>query len=184
MKHFKILCTIALGLLVFGCSSVKVTTDSEKDTDFSKYKTFSFLGWQNDSDQIMNDIDKKRMRDAFKVEFQQRGLELIEEGGDMAISLFIVANLETSVTAYTNYYGGAGRGRYRGYGGGMDSTTYTENTYVKGTLVMDVFDELSATMIWQGVATGTIQEKAEKRETAIPKTVAALMKKFPVNPSK
>ena len=183
MKLINTIFSIALGLLILSCSSVKVTTDSEKTTDFSKYKTFSFLGWQDDSNKIMNDIDKKRMRDAFKAEFQERGLELVEEGGDMSISLFIITNMETSVTAYTNYYGGGGRGRYRGYGGGRASTSYSENSYVKGTLIMDVFDEVSATMIWHGVAAGSIQEKPEKREKSIPKTVAALMKKFPVDAS-
>ena len=54
---------------------------------------------------------------------------------------------------------------------------------MKGTMVMDVFDEKSGDQIWQGVAAGTVPEKPEKREKSIPKTVAALMKKFPVNAS-
>jgi len=174
---------VLVGGLLLNCSSIKVTSDSEKTTDFSQYKTYSFLGWQNDSDKIMNDFDKKRMHDAFKSEFQSRNLKFVEKGGDMSISLFIVINKETSVTAYTNYYGGGGYGRYRRYGGGWGgstSTSYSENDYLKGTLVMDAFDEQSGEQIWQGVAAGTVQEKPEKREKSIPKTVAALMKKFPV----
>ena len=185
MKLINTIYSIALGLLILSCSSVKVTTDSEKTTDFSKYKSFSFLGWQNDSDKVMNDFDKKRMRDAFKNEFQKRNLKFVENNGDMAVSLFVVVRKETSVTAYTNHYGG-GYGRYRRYGGGWggsSSTSYSENDYLKGTLVMDVFDEKSGDQIWQGVAAGTVQEKPEKREKSIPKTVAALMKKFPVDAS-
>jgi hypothetical protein len=90
---------------------------------------------------------------------------------------------ESSTTAYTNYYGGSGY-RYgrrgRGWGNGYSTTTFTENDYLKGTLVMDVFDGESQELIWQAVATGTIKEKPEKREKSIPKTVSKLMKKFPI----
>ena len=184
MKLINIFYTIILSAFMLSCSGIKVTTDMEKTTDFSQYKTFSFMGWQNDSDQIMSEFDKKRMRDAFKLEFEKRDLKLVAEGGDMAVSLFIVVSKETSTTAYTNYYGGYGGrygGRYRGgWGGGSSSTTYSESDYLKGTLVMDIFDEKESVQIWQGVATGTVSEKPEKREKSIPSTIAALMKKFPV----
>ncbi len=191
MKKSSLFTALALCALMLSCSSVKVTTDSSKTTDFSNFKTFSFLGWQNESVKILNEFDKTRLRDAFKAEFQKRNLTMVESGGDMAISLYIVVTKETSVTAYTNHYGGAGYGgRYRrggyygGYGwGGSSTTTYSENDYLKGTLVMDVFDETSGDQIWQGIATGTISEKPEKREKSIPKSVAALMNKFPVDAS-
>lgn len=187
MKSINLTFIFLLGILLFNCSSIKVTTDSEKSTDFSQYKSFSFLGWQNDSDQIMNEFDRKRMRDAFTQEFQKRNLKHVESGGDMTVSLFIVVSQEKSVTAYTNHYGGGGYGRYRRYGGGWggsSTTSYSENDYLKGTLVMDVFDENSGDQIWQGVASKTVEEKPEKREKSIPKTVAALMKKFPIAPAK
>ena len=181
-------------LLIFitfiaSCSTVKVTADLDKNADFSKYKTASFLGWQEDSDKVLNDIDKKRLRNAFKTELTSRNITLVEADGDMAITLFLVADQKTSVTAYTNYYGGGrGYGRYgRGYGGwggGYSSTSYTESDYIQGTLVVDVFDNASGDMVWQAIATGTIQEKPAKREKSIPKSVAALMKEFPIGPIK
>jgi hypothetical protein len=71
MKNSIYSITILLSAFLLGCSSIKVTTDSEKTTDFSQYKSFSFLGWQNDSDKVLNDFDKKRMHDAFKAAFQK-----------------------------------------------------------------------------------------------------------------
>ena len=186
MKIVKTTFIILCAVLLYNCSGVKVTTDSEKSTDFTQYKSFSFLGWQDDSEKVMNEFDKKRMREAFRNEFESRNLKLVEEGGDMSVSLYIVVSKETSVTAYTNHYGGS-YGRYRRYGGGWggsSTTSYSENDYLKGTLVMDVFDEQSGDQIWQGVLTGTVPEKPEKREKSIPKTVAALMKKFPVEAPK
>ena len=189
MKKIYVFPVLLLAIFLSSCASVKVTSDQGKDTDFSLYKTYSFLGWQDNSDAIINDFDKKRLHDAFKTELESRGLQLVSEGADMAISLYFVVSQETSTTAYTNYNGGYG-GRYSrygygwggGYGGGSSSTTYTENDYLKGTLVMDVFDEKSGQEIWQGIATGTIQEKPEKREKSIPRGVSSLMKKFPIAP--
>ncbi len=185
MKKIFLIPVIALALLLASCSSVKVTSDQAKDADFSQYKTYTFLGWQKDSDQIINDMDMKRLRDAFNNEFKIRDLEYADEGGDMAISLYLVINKETSTTAYTNYYGGYG-GRYSrygyGWGGGSASTTYTESDYLKGTLVMDVFDEKSGQQVWQGIATSTVNENPQKREKSIPYGVSALMKEFPIAP--
>jgi hypothetical protein len=180
---------LILAFFLSSCATIKVTSDQDKETDFSLYKTFSFLGWQDNSDKIMNEFDMKRMRDAFNAEFAKRDLQMLSEGADMTISLYLVVSKETSTTAYTNYYGGMGGryGRYGGgwgggYGGGSASTTYTESDYLKGTLVMDVFDEKSGQQIWQGIATGTVNEKPEKREKSIPHAISALMKKFPIDP--
>ena len=104
----------------------------------------------------------------------------------MDVSLFIVVDQKTSTTAYTNYYGGGGYGRYSRYGGGWGyghaTTTYSESDYLEGTLVMDVFDGESKEQVWQGVATSTVAENPKKREQGIPKKINALMKKYPVQP--
>lgn len=120
MKTLRISFFVTLVATITSCSTVKVVTDLDKTHDFSNYKTYNFLGWQADSDKILNDMDRKRLRDAFKSEFKVRGLELVQENGDMAVSLYIVVDQKTSTTAYTSYYGGGGYGygRYRGGWGG------------------------------------------------------------------
>ena len=103
----------------------------------------------------------------------------------MAVSLFLVIDQKTSTTAYTNYYSGGYRGYYRfrgGWGYGYATTTYSENDYLEGTLVMDVFDGKSKNQVWQGVAKSTVDDNPNTRDKNIPKKVAALMKKFPVQP--
>ena len=175
---------IGVILHLFSCSSVKVTTDYDKSADFSKYKTYVFLGWQGDSGKILNDFDKDRLRKAFAKEFEKRNLELVKENGDIAVTLFVVVDQESSITGYTNYYGNAGYGYGRGWGwgGGHSTTTYTESDYLKGTLVVDVFDGQSKELVWQGVGTKTIEENPQKRDKNIPKSAEAIMKYFPIPP--
>lgn len=43
-------------------------------TDFSKYQTYSFLGWQNNSGELLSVKDKAIMRDAFVKELPCRGI--------------------------------------------------------------------------------------------------------------
>ena len=185
MKLIRIFSVMAFVLAMVSCSTVKVVVDLDKNTDFSKYETYSFLGWQADSDKILNEFDQKRIREAFISEFEQRGLKAVQDNGDMQITLFIVVDQKTSVTAYTNYYGG-GYGGYHRYGGGWGygsaNTTYHESDYLEGTMVMDVFDGETKNQVWQGIATKTINENPAKRDKSIPAGISSLMRKFPVQP--
>jgi len=165
----------------------KVTANVDGDVDFSKYKTVTFIGWQDDSEAIVNDIDKKRLYNAIESEFKIRDLTFVDSGGDISLSLFIVVDQKTSTTAYTNYYGGMGYGGYRrgayGWGGGASTTTYSESDYLEGTIVFDIYDDELESLVWQGVAVKTLSDP-KKREKTIPKGVTKLMKKFPVKPVK
>ena len=188
MKLNSTLLIIGVLLIVGHVNAQKITIDLDKEVDFSNYKSISFLGWQDNSDKLMNDLDKTRMREAFRSEFKSRGLEKLDSKGDLAITLYLVLEQKTSTTAYTNYYGGASRGRYSraswGWGSGYATTSYSESDYVQGTLVMDVYDNSTNNLIWQAVASGTVKENPKKREKSIPKMVAKLMKKFPIQPIK
>lgn len=185
-KINKILALVIVSLIAVSCSNIKITADYEKEADFSQYKTFSFLDWQEDADKIINDMNKKRIRNAFIQEFKSRGIEYVESGGDLALSLYVVISKETSVSAYTNYYNYGGYGRYNrygyGWGGGFGTahTTYSQNDYLKGTMVTDLFDDTTGDQVWQGVMTGTLSENHEKREKNIPKAIKGLMQKYPV----
>ena len=176
-------------LVLAACSSVKVTSDYDKTADFNKYKTFNYYGWQEDSDKILNRFDKERIEEAFGAEFEKRGITFTESGGDAIVSLFIVVDQKTQTTAYTNHYGGmygAGYGGY-GYGGwgmgaGQSTTTYSESDYLVGTLVCDVFDAETKQLVWQAVGSGTVDDNPNSREKNIPKAVAKIMYKYPIEP--
>ena len=189
-----------LSLIFLGaCSSIKVTSDYDKEADFTKYKTYEYYGWAEESDKILNRFQKERIESAFGDEFAKRGLKFVEGGGDMVVSLYVVVDKKTSTTAYTNHYGTGGYGYggggwYGGYGmgygggyggmGGTSTTTYSENDYLEGTLVVDVFDKAEKKMIWQSVGQKTLEENPKKAESNTPKVAAAIMKPFPIQPIK
>ena len=165
---------------------MKFTADYDKEIDFNRYKSLSYLGWAKDSDKILNQFDKDRIEGAFAVEFMKRGIELKQSGGDMMVSLFIVVDQKTAVTSYTDHYGGYGGYRYGGWGwgAGYSTTRYQEYDYQVGTLICDVFDAESKKLVWQGVVSGELDDNPNSRERNIPRVVMELMKKYPVAPKK
>ena len=184
---------IFLFILLFGltaCSSIKVTSDYDRAIDFSKYKTFVYYGWTDESDKVLTEFDRNRIESAFATEFLSRGWTLKEDDGDALVSLFIVVDKKTSFTSYTNHYGGGMYGgmygpRYGyGYGGyGMPSygTSHTQqNDYLEGTLIVDVFDVKDRKHIWQGIGKKTLSESTTNREGRIKEAVSAVMRQFPV----
>jgi hypothetical protein len=182
----KILALIVSVAFLTACSSLTITADWDKTVDFTQYNTYSFFGWQKDSDKILNNFDKERIQEAFANEFDKRGIKYVESGGDLVVSLFIVINQKTGVNAYTDHYGTGGYGYYRpwGWGAGYSTTTYHEYDYLVGTLVCDVFEASSKNLIWQGVGSGTVDENPSKRERGIPRAVAQIMSRYPVQPQK
>lgn len=187
MKIVRALSVLALVMAMVSCSSMKVTTNMEAGADFSKYKTYSFLGWQNNSGDLLSEEDEAIIIDAFVKEFKRRGLEEVDSNGDMQISLFIVTSEETALSGYNDYVG-KGYGGYGYYSGGVGSPTGTYNNNYKtrsklvGALFMDVFDGKSKSKVWNAVGTGTVEKKAKNRPKTMPGKISAIMREFPVKP--
>ena len=184
---------ILLAIVSTACgSSVSVTSDYDKTVDFTKYKTFTYYGWANNSDKVLTDFDKERLETAFGNEFSNRGWTINQSNGDAVVSLYIVVDQKTSYSSYTDHYdngmyGGMYASRYgygNGYGMGMgnSTTTTTQNDYEVGTLIVDVFDAETKKQIWQGIGTQTISENKKNREQNINAAVVKIMAAFPVQP--
>ena len=191
-KSFLIIGVILVLVLVNSCSSLKVYSDVDLSADWSKYKTFEYYGWAEESDKILNSLDRDRIENAFGEEFKARGLEYVEKGGDMIVTLFIVVEQKTSTTATTTSMGGGYGGYYGGYygygpgygwGGGHSTTSIQEYDYAVGTLVCDVFDAKDEKLIWEGIGTKTVDENPQTRDKNLPKAVKAIMSKFPIQPT-
>jgi hypothetical protein len=178
-------------IVLAGCSGLTVVADFDPSVDFNQYKTFEYYGWIEESDRVLNDLDRRRIESAFGAEFEARGLKYVEEGGDMVVGLFILAEQKTQTTAQTTQMGGGYGGGYGGYyghgpgwgwGGGHSTTTYSEYDYVEGTLVCDIYDKAKEQLVWEGVGKGTINDNPQKREQSIPEAVKKIMAKYPVQP--
>ncbi|RLD52089.1 MAG: DUF4136 domain-containing protein, partial [Bacteroidetes bacterium] len=65
-----VLVILMAAFVLSGCSSIKVVSDFDPTVDFTQYKTFEYYGWLEDSDKLINDLDKRRIESAFGAEFK------------------------------------------------------------------------------------------------------------------
>ena len=187
-KAFLLLLTIAA---LYSCSTLRVTHDYDRSVDFTQLKTFEFYGWAEESDKILNPLERDRIQAAFADEFRKRGLTYVETGGDMIVTLFVMTENKTQYNATTT---GMGYGGYYGYGPrwgwgprysvGMATTTVNEYNYTVGTLVIDIYDAAKEKLIFESIGSGTVNENPQEREKNIPKVAAKMMEPYPVAPLK
>ena len=128
-----------------------VKTDYDHGTDFTHYKTYSWINAKGSTDlwtdRITQDVDQQ---------LAAKGWSKVQAGGEAGVSAFgRTHNEQTLDTFYTGIGGG-----WRWRGGFGDSMTTVENTPV-GTLIVDVFDANSKKLIWRGTATDTFSAKPE-----------------------
>lgn len=183
-------------LFIYSCTSVKITHNRDKEVDFNQFKTFSLYPWDLQNSQVVNDYDKMTILNTIKNEMFKRGYEFVEDNGELIISTFVIIKQETSYQAYTNHYGGwagygGGWGYYGrpgfygyGYGPGYSSTYVTSTDYNKGTLIIDMFNLKDKKLIWQGIASGTVEADYDKRDKRLPITIQQIFKNYPVRPGK
>ncbi|HJN06789.1 MAG TPA: DUF4136 domain-containing protein, partial [Bacteroidales bacterium] len=193
MKKLTLIALMAVLMVMSSCSSLTFSYDYDKSIDFTKFKTYSYYGWADNSGEILSPFDKERIEQSFGNEFKERGLTFQKEGGDLTVVLYIVTKQQQQTTATTTGMGGmyngyGGYGGFYGYGpgwgwgGGMQTTTFNTYDYTVGTLVCDVFDTHEKKLIWEGVGKGTVDSNPQERTKRIPMIVDKIMANYPVKP--
>lgn len=162
--------------------SQKVKYDYDHKKDFSKYNTYTFMGWLEGSDKYFNDLDMNRFKQAFGMEFVKRKLGYVESDADLEITLFVVIDSKSTTSSYSNRMGAAGyHASTWGWGGGFSTTTYEHEDYLNGTMVMDIYESESKLLIWQGIITRPLEasKDSKERDRKVLETVRLLMENFP-----
>jgi hypothetical protein len=152
-----------------------VKTDFDKAFNFAAVKTYSIkIGttWGNDLSQrrVLTEIDEA---------ITGKGWKKVEDGADVAVILHGATQTKHNVnTFYSGMGGGYG---YRGFGGGMGSATAstTVSDYRVGTLVVDMFDAKSKSLVFRGIAEDELSDKPEKNAKKLEKASDKLFKNFP-----
>lgn len=177
MKALKLLLVaVILSVGSTSCSSVRVTTDYDKNTNFNQYKTYAFYKPGIDKAQI-SDLDKRRILRAIEANLNAKGMTK-SENPDMLVSILTESSREVDV--YQNYYGWGYNPWYWGHGDPYYNRAYSRT---EGTLYIDLIDNTQKSLIWQGMGVGalnpggTVDQKTER----INKIVMKILDKYPPN---
>lgn len=170
------------------CSSISVAADYDTSVKFNEFKTFAFFKTGIDRAEI-SDLDKRRILRAIEAELLNKGLTK-SENPDILISLFTASQQRVDVYNNSWGYGGWGWGGWGPYGGyygpgwGWGWNQPSVSTSTQGQLFIDLLDAKKKELIWQGVGTGYLTRKMEKKEALIKAFVAKIMSKYPPEISK
>jgi hypothetical protein len=151
--------TLALATAALaGCSTVKISTDYDKTADFSKYTTFSI----RPPKEIKSNLVQERIEDAITRQLTAKGLKLVTGSADLWVAYHVRLTSETQMDTTSFGYGwGPGWGYWGAYGyGGMGTTTTTVREVPVGTLIVDLVDAGEKKLVWQGVASDTLDPRA------------------------
>ena len=170
MKSLTKLTFAVLVLTLVSCSSVRVATDYDINTDFSKYKTFAFYKKGIDEAPI-SDLDKKRIMRAIEFELKARGLTK-SSSPDILVSLFTKSREKININ--DNNFGGFWYPWYYG------ANNIQVSSYTEGTLFIDLLDASKKELVWQGIGTGVLHTRSmEKKEERVREFVQKIMENYP-----
>jgi len=170
-KHF----AAAIAGFLFAAVSVMaaITTDYDRKVDFGHYKTYSW-GKIQTSDGLWDE----RVKSAVAGQLAAKGLTEVPSGGDVVVAARDAIRNEQELNTFYDGFGG----RRRFFGTGMATTTV--DNYKVGTLIVELFDGTSKNLIWQGSASNTLSNNADKNIKSLGKNVQQMFEHFPPQPKK
>jgi hypothetical protein len=166
-----------------GAQDVRYNFD--KDANFDSFKTYKWVTLKDAA--RLNDLVEKQIKNAVDAELAKKGLTKSDaDTADLYIGYQAGVTTEKQYTSFDTGWGygpGWGAGWY-GHGGGgmtMGSTTGTTSTIYVGQLALDMYQASAKSLVWRGMASKTLDEKAkpEKQQKNLAKAVAKMLKNYP-----
>jgi hypothetical protein len=175
---------LILFIFIFtSCASVNVTSDYDKNTDFSNYKSYAFYKKGIDKVEI-SDLDKRRILRAIEANMDAKGF-VKSENPDLLVNIFTKSREKIDVynNAYYGWYpwyygyGFYGPGFGYGYGFGYNNVS----TSTEGTLFIDLIDAHKKELAWQGIGKGILasSKNIDKKVERINEFVTEIMMQYP-----
>src|SRR5262245_3089199 len=158
---------IGVTLLTAVVYAQKVVVDSDPKAPFAAYKTYAWV----DGTAAPNPLNEQRLHAAIEAKLAQRGLTWGRSNPDLAVVTHVTTRERQELVVSGFGYGW--------WGGGGYGSAWTES-YVDGTLVVDVYDARTKKMVWRGVASATASSKPTKNASKMQKAVDKMFAKFPV----
>lgn len=162
--------------------------DYDKTVNFTKHKTYSFYKWPEGTEKVINRITRMAIQKSVADQLNDRGLNYVNRGGDILVSLFILFSKTNNTRVYFEHYketaGDFTPSAEWAWGNGDTKTKYDSQDYKTGTLVIDIFNGHSKKLIWQGVASQLVDENPGNREYGISKVIEEIFSHYPVSPKK
>jgi hypothetical protein len=161
----------SLGFLVAGLASAGVSVEYASQTDFTRYRTFSFIEGTAAEDPRL----ETWLHEAVTRELRDKGLQMLAEGGDLLVRTHFKVREEQRLEVDI-----LGEGSILE----ADTTKVTPGEYARdvgmGIVEVGLLDGYTRLQVWQGIVGAVTRTEVSKNsEKRINKAVGNLFKKYP-----
>ena len=149
-----VLLLVGMGWLTGCSSSVSVNHDYDTEADFTQYKTYTWapVATSPTGDAAAgtaNSLLNRRIRNAIEHQLADKGMQPDSDNPDLLVVYHVGVKDKVQVTdwgySYSSHYWGMGT---------RDIDVYQ---YQEGTLIIDLVDTRSKTLVWRGSGTKVVE---------------------------
>jgi len=145
----------------------EVSVNYNHNQNFANYHTYAW--GSNNANQIQNSIMAQVARQDIDAALQEKGLQEVQESQNPDLIVLASGGLRQQTS--WDVWG------MRGIGGGMGGITPEQN--VEGTLVVDLHDSKSQSLVWRGIAENALSNKGDKDQKMVEKAIQKMFKQWP-----
>jgi len=155
------LIVIALAIVSFAGAHMKAYVGYDRNTDFSKIKTFAYYESLKDSVAESAPPVHEMIKYLVIIRFKEGGLEQVDKNPDVYVTYHTTTSeaARMNVTMYQYHYS-AGWWWSPLWGSGMDISGYSQST-----LVVDIWRPDTEDLIWRGAVVGVVPDNPSPKKT-------------------
>jgi hypothetical protein len=145
----------------------QVSVNYNHNQSFSGYHTYAW--GSNNQNQIQNSILAQVAQQDIDSAMQAKGLQKVQESQNPDLILLASGGMkqQTSWSAWG----------MRGIGGGMGGITPQQN--VEATMIVDLHDTKTQSLVWRGIAQDTLSNNGDKNQKMVQNAISKMFKQWP-----
>ena len=167
MKTRFALCAMIVCIATAVAAGQQVSVNYNHSQSFSPFHTYAW--GSNNTNQIQNSILAQVAQQDIDTALQGKGLQKVQES--QKPDLILTANggmrQQTSYSAWG----------MRGIGGGMGGITPQQN--VEATLIVDLYNASTQSLVWRGIAQDTLSNNGNKNQQMVQKAIQKMFNQWP-----
>jgi Domain of unknown function (DUF4136) len=167
MKSRFALCAMMVCLTSAIAAGQQVSVNYNHSQSFSGFHTYAW--GSNNANQVQNSILAQVAQQDIEAALQSKGLQKVQETQNPDLIILASGGMRQQ-TSY-NAWG------MRGIGGGMGGITPQQN--VEATLIVDLHDAKSQSLIWRGIAQDTLSNNGDKNQKMVQSAISKMFKQWP-----
>lgn len=167
MKTRLAACTVAICLISSIAAAQQVSVNYNHNQSFAQCHTYAW--GSNNANQVQNSILAQVAQQDINSALQGKGLRMVQESQNP--DLIVTGNggmkQQTSYSAWG----------MRGIGGGMGGITPEQS--VEGTLIVDLYEAKTQSLVWRGIAQNTLNQNGNKNQQMVERAIQKMFKQWP-----